>query len=288
MVYNISNDFFTAGIAEKGAELKSLKNRQTAQEYIWQPRNGYWPGSAPVLFPVVGMLKDNKYKFKDREYYMPKHGFAKDSIFVPESIKKDTLTLSLTATAATKKLYPFNFKLVITFSLNNSGLTVTATVKNPDNSALYFSIGAHPALNIDLDNTSMQNYFIEFEKPETSKRYAAQNGLMKTKPEPFLRKTRYIFINENIFNRDALVFKNLRSKFVTVKNKQLDYAVTVDTGHAPWLGIWSQPGAPFLCIEPWFGYPDKTDSTYNFKRKTGIIKLKPQSWFATYYAILIK
>ncbi|MDQ3290846.1 MAG: aldose 1-epimerase family protein, partial [Bacteroidota bacterium] len=144
MMHTLQNDTFQIGVQEHGAELCSFKNTQTNLEYIWQADPAIWARHAPVLFPIVGKLKDNQYTYKGKSYTLPQHGFARDHAFTLESKTENSLTFLLQQSEASLNNYPFDFRLFISYRLEENALTVAYRVENPSDKNLYFSLGAHP------------------------------------------------------------------------------------------------------------------------------------------------
>ena len=280
-MYTISNDFLTVNVKEIGAELTSIKYNDT--EYLWNGDEKYWGRHAPVLFPMVGMLKDNKCIIKGSEYSMKQHGFARDMKFDLFAKTKESITFMLQSNEETLKKYPFEFELYIKYELNVRAVKVTYEVVNSGNNAMFFSIGGHPAFNMFSDIT---DYYIEFEKPETQNKVFVENGLVKFTNEAFLTNENKIELNEHSFDDDAMIFKDLNSSKVWLKSKTTDKAVCMHIAGFPYLGIWSKKtGAPFVCLEPWFGIADTVGHNGEFAKKEGIVELNIGEEFSASYVI---
>lgn len=144
MIYTIENEFLRVSAEDSGAELRSITLRKNGKEFLWQGDPSVWYGRAPVLFPVVGQLLDGKYSYNGREYELAKHGFARRSVFTFKEQRDDSMTFSLASSDATRKSYPFEFELLITYSVSGRTLTCTSTVINKTDGEMYFSVGAHP------------------------------------------------------------------------------------------------------------------------------------------------
>lgn len=265
MTITISNSNLTAQINHFGAELFSLKNSEN-KEYIWEGNPAFWGKHSPVLFPIVGTLKNNSFQFKDSEYHLSRHGFARDMEF--ELIKKseNSATFLLISTIETKKVYPFDFELQICYALDENKLNIDYKVINKNDSIMPFSIGAHPAFALPKP---FEEYSLDFEYIETLMSYELENDLLSDKFSTIEMIENQVPLSYSLFEKDALIFKKLDSKSITIlENKKPLLRVRFDT--FPNLGIWTKSNAPFLCIEPWLGYSDTVHSSGNILEKEGV------------------
>jgi len=280
-MYTISNEYLTVEVSEEGAELTSIKYNDT--EYLWTGDKKYWGRHAPILFPMVGALKDNRCMIKGEEYTMTQHGFARDMTFGLFSKTKDSICFLLESNEETLKKYPFEFELYVKYELNVRAVKVTYEVVNSGNNAMFFSIGGHPAFNLFSD---LSDHYIEFELPETQKKVFVENGLVKTSDVLRLNNTNKIELDEYSFKDDAMIFKDLDSSKVWLKSNKTDKAVCMHIAGFPYLGIWSKKdGAPFVCLEPWFGIADTVGHNGDFTKKEGIIELNIGEEFSSTYLI---
>ena len=263
MLTAIQNDQMTVKIASRGAELQSIS--YGGREILWQGDPAVWEGRSPLLFPIVGRLKEDKLKYNGREYMLQKHGFGQilDYQLVENTGSKAVFLLE--SSEQTKPSYPFDFALTVTYSLDGSVLTVAYEVKNTGTGKLYFSIGGHPGLICRMGDK------LVFEQEETAPRLMMNQDSYIWEKRPFLHNSREITITETIFEEDALIFENLNSRHLTLQTD--GYGVRVTYGKIPNLGIWAKPGAPYVCIEPWFGTDDAIDADCTFDQKQGIICL---------------
>ena len=266
MLHYIENEFLRIGVSERGAELQSLYSKESDFEYLWQGDKAVWSGRSPILFPIVGRLKNDRYFLDGEEYFLQKHGFAREMNweFVPS--EDNTLTFRLTQTEETLKKYPFNFSLSVTYSLNEKTLSVSHTVLNTDEKMLCFSLGAHPGFNCAIGDV------LEFECDEYAhtEKIDLETALRLPQKQLVLDNQREITITRDIFNEDALILSSLKSSFVTLKSPSHDRTVKVTFGGAPYLGIWAKPGAPYVCIEPWYGVNDGQEEVSDFIHKDEI------------------
>lgn len=281
-ITTLSNTLISAEIKSLGAELCSLKNNSN-QEYIWEGNPDFWGKHSPVLFPIVGTLKNNTFHHEGRNYQLSRHGFARDMDFDLVEKTESTATFLVQSNADTLEKYPFEFELQIKYSLVKTTLEIQYSVINKSNSRIPFSIGAHPAFSL---SGNFENYNLVFGKKETLEYNLLENGLITDQTEPLQITENRLPLTYKLFEKDALVFKKLESNSLTIFEKE-NPVLKVNFEDFPNLGIWTIVGAPFLCIEPWFGYSDTTESTGNLFEKEGIIILKEKDTFQAKFSIEI-
>ncbi len=286
MIHTITNNNYSAQISELGAELKSFKNNK-GFEFIWIGNPDIWSGTAPILFPFVGKLKNDSYTFNGKTYKMNKHGFARKRSFEVLEKKESEISFILRSDNETKESYPFDFELIVEFEINAGILTVSYIVINKGNDQMYFTIGSHPAFKLETDYCKLNDYYVEFEKKENLDCYLIDGGLLaKDTISHYMNNENTIQLSKDIFNDDALVFKNIKSKQITIKNDITGSKLKVMTGGAPHIGIWAIPAAPYVCIEPWYGFADSVDGNGELINKEGMIKLQSRENFITGYQII--
>jgi galactose mutarotase-like enzyme len=285
----IRNGTWAAKISEAGAELKNLTDLSTGQEYMWQADPAWWAGTAPVLFPIIGGLKEGAYSLEGRQYKLPSHGFARVSEFSVSRAGADSAELTLIASPKTRENYPFEFALKVSFALEHAGLAVRYEVTNTGTGQMLFSIGSHPAFNLPFAGGALENYYVLFEKEEELVRWFFKDGMVEAgKTAEAFDNARVISIGRGTFDQGIMIFKHPASREFTIANSRNSRAIKVVTEGVPYLGIWSKPGgAPFLCIEPWHGIPDMSDTSGNLAEKEGIMSLEPRAVFATGYRVEI-
>lgn len=289
-IIEISSEFITAKISTHGAELKSLFDTDTSTEYIWQSDSKWWKRSAPILFPIVGKLLDDKYRLGNKFYSMSKHGFARDMEFQVVRAERDVAHFKLEYTEETLKSFPFKFVLEVRFRVYGPKLFVEYEVKNVDRRDMLFSIGSHPAFNIPLaQGEKYEDYYIEFEEEEYGGAYYLEKDLVNfhTLPDRKMFKGKKIPLVSRLFQNDALIFKDIVSSKVSLKNISNSKSVVLEFENCPYLGLWSPDGAPFVCIEPWCGVSDGVDSKNDFFEKEGLITLESGKRFQTNYSLFI-
>ncbi|MCG3681992.1 aldose 1-epimerase family protein [Aliarcobacter butzleri] len=280
MNYEIKNSFIKAQIKSFGAELNSLKKCDENFEYIWQANSKYWARHSPVLFPIVGRLKEDSYFYKNKKYSLSQHGFARDKEFEIVQNEADFIEFRLKSDEKSLEFYPFFFELDIGYKLDKNSLIVSYKVKNKSDEKMYFSIGAHPAFNTQVGD------FLEFENIKTTKRYFLdEKGLIYKNQDLNLENSK-LYLDKDLFKDDALVFNDSNIKQITLKNIENKSRVKVKFDNFPYLGIWSKPNdAPFVCIEPWFGVADEQNSNQKIENKKGILSLEKEEEFFCFYII---
>jgi len=290
MITKLENEYIIATINSFGAELCSLKLKQDQTEYIWQADPKYWARHTPVLFPIVGRLAEDEYLLGDKTYTLPQHGFARDMEFDLLIQEKSHVQYRLLSNEQTIKNYPNNFELVLGYTLKDKELIVEYTVKNRDDKIMYFSLGAHPGFRCPLlPNECFEDYYLEFSQKETVYRYPLENGLILNQPEILLNNDHIIPLSYDLFKRDALIFKGLKSNSITLKSKKSNKALMVKFDGFPFHGIWTKPNsnAPFICIEPWYGIADAAGRKGQLSDKEGICSLNASEAFSCQFSIMI-
>lgn len=282
MTTTISNSNLTAKIKHAGAELFSLKNSAN-REFIWEGNPEFWGKHSPILFPIVGTLKNDSYFHNGNEFLLTRHGFAREQVFEVLENSDNSVTFSLNSSDKTLKIYPFEFELQIIYTLIENRLDVAYKVMNKGNSKLPFSIGAHPAFTLNGD---FENYSLEFEKNENLEYFLLENNLISNKKQKLKLNNKKIDLDYHFFANDALVFKSLESNSITIAENSTPF-LKVNFEDFPSLGIWTKNNAPFLCIEPWFGYSDTADNFGNLFEKEGIQVLGENEVFNSVFSIEI-
>ncbi|WP_296317583.1 aldose 1-epimerase family protein [Winogradskyella sp. UBA3174] len=290
-MYVLQNDLLQVKIKSIGAELSSVTSKKNTIEFMWQADSNIWGSHAPNLFPIIGSLKDDSYIYNNNTYPMTKHGFVrKNEDFIVKNSCETNITFQLNSNDVLYKMYPFLFEFEISYTLINNTLTINHKVKNTDTKTLYFSVGGHPAFNCPLyKDEKYTDYSLEFENSETSESYLLnmETGLVSN-------KTKTVFINENeiklhgdLFNEDALIFKDLKSRKVILKHKSKGPIISVNFKDFPFLGIWAKQNAPYICIEPWLGIADSETTDKKIENKEGIVALNVNEIFNASYSIEI-
>ncbi len=278
MIHILSFQDYEIEVASFGAELHSLK--KIGVNYLWTKNQPYWQRQAPVLFPIVGKLKANTYVYHNRYYSLPQHGFARDREFELVGQGLNMLLFRLDDTKNSE--YPFDYDLFIKYTIDVMGVKTTYIVINKGNTTLPFSIGAHPAFLCPFYNDEkLKAYYFEFDSDIKLSRNVLQDGLLTEIQHEIPLQNHMLAINEELFSDDALVLSGFKSKAVCLKSA--NYNLKISWEDCTYLGLWKQPNAPFVCIEPWWGVADSISHNHDIERKKGIINLPPgdkkEFWF---------
>jgi galactose mutarotase-like enzyme len=270
----IENEKLKAIISAKGAELQSLFNKETGIEYMWSGDAAYWGKHSPVLFPIVGTLKNDTYFYKDEVYHLPRHGFARERVFLKDQVSMEEAVFTLTQDADTLAVYPFAFVLKLRYQLSGDKLIVTYEVSNSGYDELLFSVGAHPAFAVPMvDGTDYADYYLQFNTIETLHRWKLQDGLIANHAEILLTENGKLSLRHDLFYEDAIVLKNMQSNQITIGCNKHAHGIHFNFNDFPFFGIWAAKDADFVCLEPWCGIADGVDHNQQLKDKEGIINL---------------
>lgn len=268
----LTNGNLTAKIDTRGAHLRSLT--KNGRELLWQGDDVNWEGTAPVLFPICSNLKNGVYNYNGKQYSMPSHGFANDMFFSAKLLSASSACFTACHTDKTLEMYPFEFELEITFALEQNSLVTTYKVTNPSDSDMYFSIGSHEGYNCP---EGIENYEVRFNKTESFDACVLEGNILGYNKEKILPDGNCIALKPDYFTVDAIILEHIKSDEVSLVNKTTGDTITVTVGDFPNLLIWAVPGAPFVCLEPWYGFPDFVDTDGDFTKKHSIIKLAPKA-----------
>ena len=286
----IQNDVLKIKVAERGAELKSITELADGTEYLFDGDPTWWKFSSPVLFPIVGKLVDDKYRAEGKEFSLPGHGFGRTTNFWLNDATADTLTFALESNAATLKVYPYRFRLEISFKRIGREVKVLWKVANTDDKEIYFSIGAHPAISCPIAyRENFDDCYLKFNRAEKSSCIRLNaNGTLSRKKVPLLDGDE-LPLSYELFKGDAIVFDDLKSDEVSVRSRKSSKSITVRAKGFPYWGFWTpaKGGAPFICIEPWHGHADYEDFTGELKDKEGIIALPVGKIFETEMSFIV-
>lgn len=277
MQYKITSGENYAVLGLEGAQLNSLT--KNGREYLWQGDPDFWAGQAPVCFPIVGVLPDGKAKAFGKDCNMKRHGVARINPFEVFEQHKNSVTFVQKSSEETKKQFPFDYELKIKYTIVGDAVTNEYMITNTGNEKLPFVIGGHPAFNCPVDEDEcFEDYYVIFDRKQTlfALRPDVETGLIDvTKRYPVLNNARRIDMNHQMFEKDALVFDNIKSKSVTLMGKN-SRGVRVDFQDMNNLLIWSAVGhAPFVALEPWTGISSCSDEDGTFENKRGMTILAP-------------
>ncbi|WP_075351059.1 aldose 1-epimerase family protein [Algoriphagus marinus] len=290
MKYHIESSDLRIQVNSIGMELSSIQSKNSNQEYLWQGNPAFWAGQAPVLFPIIGALKNGEMIYKGTTYSMEKHGLVRNSL-KPKLISSGNnfLRFALSWDKESLIAYPFKFRLEIEFLLEGKTLLIKHHISNEGDDFMLYSIGGHPAFNCPLhSDEKYEDYYLQFPKEETDATCQIEpNGLIGLGRIPMLNQSKTIPLHSHLFDHDALVFKNLKSRKVSLEHQTRGPILAVEYQDFNYLGIWAKPSAPFVCIEPWLGIADSVDTNQNFEEKEGLLKLAPGESDQKSYSITI-
>jgi galactose mutarotase-like enzyme len=285
--HTLRSDGISATVKAAGAELCSLKNIQ-GLELLWQA-GPEWPRYAPLLFPIVGRLKNDELRHRGKIFPMTQHGFARDHRFDWLERGASSCKLVLADNAETRSHYPFAFRLTGTYALSKTGLDFIIEVTNTGEETLPASIGAHPAFNWPLRaGLSKEAYGLTFSNQERAPIRRLKHGLLRVAPEPTPIVGKVLALSERLFDDDAVILDQLASTSVRYAADD-GPSVEVSWNGFRDLGVWSKlGGAPFLCIEPWYGFASPLDFDGEFSDKPGLMKIAPAATRSLNYRIRIE
>lgn len=277
---HLENEQVIVKIKEMGAELTSVLDRATAYEFIWQGDPNYWGRQAPILFPIVGSLKEGAVSYQGQDYRLPRHGFARDSYFRVIAQSQQAVTFELTSNDETKNLYPFDFVLQVSYILSGRRLTVSYTVHNPHTSqVLYYNIGGHPAFNVcHNDKEEFDGVWLSFQPQEMLRHIPLDvaSGLIE------LNKARYqelsrMELSHKTFKKDALIYQIKPEIELLLEDAQA--SIGLSHHGMTFVGIWSPypVKAPFVCLEPWAGIADSSETSGQWPEKYQVIEVGPSN-----------
>lgn len=292
MLHVIESDALRVAVSNTGAELQSIMSTKTGEEFLWQGDPAWWGSRAPVLFPIIGGLRNGTYDYSNNTYVLAKHGFVRNAYFHREDIPSGTesrIVLEYVDNPSTRRVYPFQFSFKTIFTLSGRTLNVAYRVENQGEGAMFFSVGAHEAFRCPRGrDEAFNDYYLEFDCDGEYQSYPVTiDGLLGNEPYPVIENGRVLPLKHSLFANDALIFKHIAAKKVAIKSLKSNAVVEVayDSAH---LGIWTKVGAPFICIEPWCGLPDNADANGDFTRKKGVLRLEEGGVFTFTHVITIQ
>ena len=278
----LQNEYLTAKIAERGAELKSLCCGGV--EYLWDGRAEIWGASAPMMFPICGGLKNDQYTLDGKTYTLGKHGYARFKTFSVESASDTSVVLLHTSDEETRREFPFDYELRVIYTLEARSLHVAYLVRNLGDGTMYFNIGSHEGY---YTPEGIEDYDVIFPEPETLDAYVLYGNLVSNQRLPIIKETCTLPLYDKYFTVDALVFKDMKSHSLTLRNRKTGRALAIDFPNAKYFVIWHKPNAPFICLEPWDGVQDTVDADGDLTHKEGITALAAHKEFRFTHTISV-
>ena len=277
----LQNEKVTVTIAEKGAELQSIT--KNGVEYLWHGDPTYWGRRAPLLFPICGALKQDTYTYEGTAYTLEKHGYARHQTFEVERATDTEAVFLLRSDENSLKQFPFVYEVRVGYRLQGDTVAVSYAVKNPEDRPLYFSIGAHEAYACP---EGVGEYEIEFDKVETLD--TTPDPLHSYDTERVMENGKVLPLKADYFAVDALIFNRcVQSEALTLRHKKTGRGVRVGFAGFPYLLLWQKYDAPFLCVEPWCGYPDTPDHEGDITQKLGIQRVDGGDTFCREHTITL-
>ncbi len=290
----IENDFLKIAVSEHGAELSSIYDKKREKELLWQADPAFWNRHAPILFPFVGNVVNDEYRYNGKTYHMSSHGFARDMDFEFAGKTSDSISFKLKATSQTLEKYPFDFELVVTHKLIANSISVIWEVKNSsENEPMFYSIGGHPAFRCPInDDEKRTDYKVKFkDKNELSYVLIIQETREVDHENPTVLplKNNYLDITEHIFDKDALIFDNNQVREVSLCTPDGKPYITMNCEEFPSFGLWSKPSseAHYVCLEPWIGRCDNKGFIGELPEKYGVQRLEACSSRTISYKITV-
>lgn len=278
----LKNNNINLKINELGAEMKSLS--ANGKEYLWDGKAEVWASSCPLMFPICGGLKDDKYIFDEKEYTLPKHGYAKNTLFEVESATETTAVFLHKSNNETKVQFPFDYELRLIYTLDGNSVGIEYKVDNKSDKTMFFSIGSHEGY---YTPEGIEDYDVVFPQKETLNAYVLYGNLLSNQQLPIIKDTNILPLYDKYFTVDALVFKDLKSRSAMLRNRKTGKAVKIDFDYAPYFLLWHKPNAPYICLEPWAGVQDLVGSSYDITQKEGIISLESGKSYLAKHTITI-
>lgn len=290
MLIYLHNEHLRLTVDTLGAQMMELFG-PSGRQYLWQGDPAYWNDRSPVLFPCIGRLFQDRYRFRDAEYSIGIHGFAAESMFSVTTYQDDRAVLSLSDSPETATRYPFPFSLEITYRLRGSSVEITYAVQNRGSQVMPFAIGGHPGFRVPwAEGEEFEDYTLVFSQRCQPDRIGTVAGpLLSGRVERFpLEAGRFLPLRHSLFENRVIILQNM-AKEVTLQSQISGCVVTVSYPQMPYLGIWHTPktDAPFVCIEPWTSLPGRENMIEDFSRKSDLIQLAPGRRFEITWSITI-
>lgn len=280
----IQNEHIKVSFAKKGAEVQSIKNVHNATEFLWSGDANFWGKFSPVLFPIIGALKDDIYYYNEQQYRLPRHGFARDLDFEVNQLSDQEIVFELSHSDETLKVYPFEFILKLRYKVYGATLSCTYEVENPAEQTLLFSVGGHPAFAAPIDGQgNYTDYYLQFNNDSEITYHHIEANLIADKTTSLQLEQGKLNLKHELFYDDALVLKNLKSDKISLLNTKNYNGIAFSFQNFPYFGIWAAKDANFVCLEPWCGIADGVNHNQQLVDKEGINSLKAKGiWQRTW------
>ncbi|MEP6549298.1 MAG: aldose 1-epimerase family protein [Gammaproteobacteria bacterium] len=283
----LSSGELSAEVNPQGAQLSTLRDRE-GRDLLWDGDPRVWAGRAPLLFPIVGALAGGAYRLDSKIYHLSRHGFARDKRFNIIDSSPSAATFQLRADAASLEIYPFRFELDVHFSIEGPTLLLTTWIRNAGDEPMPASFGYHPGFRWPMPyDRDRAFHYIEFtyDEPAPMRRLNA-DGLLTPQPRPTPLSNRRLALRDDLFQDDVVIFDQVRSRSV-IYGAADGPRIRISYPEMPYLGIWTKPGANFICIEPWHGIADPEGFSADFRAKPGAFIVAPGSFAPMRMAITL-
>lgn len=289
MDYTIKNNMIEVVISDHGAEVQSVKGAHTGEEYMWQADPEIWGRHAPVLFPIVGRLKNDEYKYQGKTYHMGQHGFARDCDFEVENHTQESITFLLKDNEKTREIYPFKFEFRVNYNLMNNLLEENFSVVNKSDETMIFGVGGHPGFNLPVNNgEEKEDYYFDMHPSIARVKIPLKGAYLDWNNRSLASTDSFIGLSDELFKDDALIYElHGHDNKVSLRTDKSKFHINVWTRNAPYVGIWSQyPNtANYVCIEPWWGIADREDADGELEHKYGMNHLEPGKEYQAGFSI---
>lgn len=286
----LENERLCVEITELGAEILRVYDKKYGREVVWEADPAYWKRHAPVLFPNVGKTYRNTVLINGIHYPTSQHGFARDSMFKCTNSTRDSASFLLVSNEETKEVYPFDFELFITYTLEGNRLQVKWEVRNPSDETMYFTIGGHPAFRFAEKDEVKSDYLLKFPGKSELKYILIDPAEAAADPEHVFTlplEGECCPVTEEMFEKDALIFDGTQIEEVWLCHKDGTPYVGMECEGFPNFGIWSVKDAPFVCLEPWMGRCDDEGFEKDISEKPGINRVEGGERFEKAYTIIV-
>ncbi|WP_270770084.1 aldose 1-epimerase family protein [Lactobacillus crispatus] len=289
MDYTIKNNMIEVVISDHGAEVQSVKGAHTGEEYMWQADPEIWGRHAPVLFPIVGRLKNDEYKYQGKTYHMGQHGFARDCDFEVENHTQESITFLLKDNEKTREMYPFKFEFRVNYNLMNNLLEENFSVVNKSDETMIFGVGGHPGFNLPVNNgEEKEDYYFDMHPSIARVKIPLKGAYLDWNNRSIASTDSFIGLSDELFKDDALIYElHGHDNKVSLRTDKSKFHINVWTRNAPYVGIWSQypKTANYVCIEPWWGIADREDADGELEHKYGMNHLEPGKEYQAGFSI---
>lgn len=285
----LENERLCVEISEQGAEVTRIYDKKRSLELLWEADPTYWKRHSPILFPNVGKTYHNTVRINGTQYPTSQHGFARDSRFKCISEKENEASFLLISNEETKEVYPFDFELIVTYTLEKEMLHVKWEVKNPGDTEMYFTIGAHPAFRFAKADEGKADYSLRFPGQDSLEYILIDMGEAAADPDKVYKlelSGECCPLSEEMFANDALIFDGGQITEVWMCRKDGSTYIGMKCDGFPNFGIWSVKDAPFVCLEPWMGRCDDVGFAAELSEKPDINKVAPGAAFEQSYTII--